>query len=141
MQPLAQKQVSLAGAGSQLVTSVLLRKGVWSWGAAWPCQGSIPSPFALHTHTFQEDLDDLVHVEAQLVHILAHILVQCSTSRAVCPWLGLGSAHTRHRSLPHAAFPLHAVGTGGTRHSPRHSPISCGCPPTPPTQPRPGQAH
>lgn len=79
---------------------------------AWLCQGSDPSHLCPSTHTFHEDLDNLIHVEAQLIHVLAHILIQCPAPRAMCPWLGLGSAHTRHRSLPHAALPLHAVGTG-----------------------------
>lgn len=60
---------------------------------------------------FHEDLDDLVHIEAQLVHILAHILVQCPAPRAMRPRLGLGSAHAWHRSLPHTALSLHACHT------------------------------
>ena len=71
-----------------------------------------------HTHTFHEDLDDLVHVEAQLVHVLAHVLVQGPAPWAMRPRLGLGSAHARHRSLSHTALPLHAVGTGSAHQSP-----------------------
>ena len=67
--------------------------------------------FCPGTHTFHKDLDDLVHIEAQLIHVLADILVQCPAPGAMDPWLGLRSAYTRHRSLSHAALPLHAVGT------------------------------
>lgn len=82
-------------------------------GAAWLCQGSDTSYLCPGTHTFHEDFDDFIHIEAQLIHVLAHVLVQCPAPRAMRPWLGLGSAHTWHRPLPHAALPLHAVGTGG----------------------------
>lgn len=58
---------------------------------------------------FHEDLNYFIHVKAQLIHILAYVLVQCPAPWAMCPWLGLRPAHSRHRSLPYASLPLHAV--------------------------------
>lgn len=95
-------------------------------GAAWLCQGSDTSYLCPGTHTFHEDFDDFIHIEAQLIHVLAHVLVQCPAPRAMRPWLGLGSAHTWHRPLPHATLPLHAVGTGGALVTAQDTPpITC----------------
>lgn len=60
---------------------------------------------------FHEDLNYFIHIEAQLIHILAYVLVQCPAPWAMDPWLGLGPAHTWHRSLPYASLPLHACHT------------------------------
>lgn len=69
-----------------------------------------PTTTLPRARTFQEDLNDFIHVEAELVHVLAYVLVQCPASRAVRPWLRFGSAYTGHRSLSYAALPLHAGG-------------------------------
>lgn len=60
---------------------------------------------------FHEDLNDFIHIEAQLIHILAYVLVQCPAPRHMDPGLWLGPAHTWHRSLPYASLPLYACHT------------------------------
>lgn len=60
---------------------------------------------------FHQDLNYFIHVKAQLIHILAYVLVQCPAPRAMYPWLGLRPAHSWHRSLPYTSLPLHACHT------------------------------
>lgn len=59
-----------------------------------------------HTHTFFNQLDDVVDVEADLVRVLAGVLVQSPAAGPRWPGLGFGS---REGSLSDAPLPLFPV--------------------------------
>ena len=67
------------------------------------------------------------------------------SARHLGPWIrgwGLGRPTPGTGRCPTLRFLCMLWAHEGTHHSPRHSPShSWGCPSTPPTQPRPGQAH
>lgn len=61
--------------------------------------------------TFQEDVNDISHVEAELVHVLSDVLIECLAARHGCFGLWLGATGWGG-PLAHTAPPLHAVRWG-----------------------------